>query len=91
MFFAGAPSARQKCPGHCPKNVVRGDSPLNFLVRERNWGVVDLSLLTVCIEVIFEHFIEYNLLLVKSVRLNNTRMLKGGQDVDSNKTANDIF
>ena len=30
--------------------------PLNILVRERNWGVVDLSLLTAGIEVIFEHF-----------------------------------
>ena len=29
--------------------------------------------------------------MVKSVRLNNVRMLKGSQDVDSNKTANDIF
>lgn len=70
---------------------MRGDFPLNILVREGNWGVVDLSLLTVGIEVIFEHFIEYHLLLVKSVRLNNTRMLKGGQDVDPNKAANDIF
>ena len=70
---------------------MRGDFPLNILVREGNWGVVDLSLLTVGIEVIFEHFIEYHLLLVKSVWLNNTRMLKGGQDVDPNKTANDIF
>ena len=30
-------------------------------------------------------------IVVKSVWLNNMRMLKGGQDVDSNKTANDIF